>query len=385
MLMPRHVRQETRLDTGLRFLVSRQDLQRTRVTPDPDAPMARPLAEGELRLAVDQFAFTANNITYAAFGESMKYWQFFSGDDGAWGCIPVWGFATVCESRVAGVDIGRRVYGYLPMGSFHVAQAVRVDDRGFIDALPHRVNLPAAYNHYQFCNADPGYRSDREGQQALLRPLFTTSFLLDDFLREQQWFGATQVLLSSASSKTAYGLAFCLRRDPAQAPRVVGLSSPNNLPFAERLATYDTLRAYDGLESLDPAQPTVYVDFAGDSALRRRIHQHFGSQLAYSCAVGGTHWQGLAGSQDLPGPRPTLFFAPAQLKKRLQPAPEGWGRDGFQQRLADAWSAFMVPVCDSAAPWLVVQHRQGLEAVEQVYREQLDGRADAKFGTMLKL
>ena len=45
-----------------------------------------------MRLAIVSFALTANNITYAAFGDAMNYWQFFPvpGDDGAaWGCIPV--------------------------------------------------------------------------------------------------------------------------------------------------------------------------------------------------------------------------------------------------------------------------------------------------------
>ena len=36
--------------------------------------------------------------------------------------------------------------------------------------------------------------------------------------------------------------------------------------------------------------------------------------LRYSCSIGGTHLTQLAGAKDLPGPRATLFFAPAQGK-----------------------------------------------------------------------
>jgi len=95
--------------TGQRFLVARGDLRQCRVVPDPDAPAQRPLAEGQARLRIDRFALTANNITYAAFGEAMKYWQFFPSGDPAWGCIPVWGFAEVLESRAEGVAPGERL------------------------------------------------------------------------------------------------------------------------------------------------------------------------------------------------------------------------------------------------------------------------------------
>ena len=135
----------------------------------------------------------------------------------------------------------------------------------FLDGTEHRRALHTIYNHYARCSADPGYRAEREAEQALLRPLFTTSFLLDDFLREQQWFGATQVLLSSASSKTAFATAFCLaqRRGAPGAPRVVGLTSPGKLGFTQSLGCYDDVLGYDDVPRLDPQVPSVYVDFAG--------------------------------------------------------------------------------------------------------------------------
>ena len=191
-----------------RLLVSRADLRSTRLVPDPDAPEARPLAAGEARLRIDRFALTSNNITYAAFGEAMKYWQFFPTGDAAWGCIPVWGFAEVTESRAEGVAVGERVYGYWPMGRWLVVQPARAGKGGFSDGSPHRQELAAVYNQITRCATDPGYSAAYEAEQALLRPLFITSFLIDDFLADNGFFGATQVLLSSASSKTAYGTAF---------------------------------------------------------------------------------------------------------------------------------------------------------------------------------
>ncbi len=370
--------------TATRFCVSRADLHATRLLPDPDAPATRALAEGELRLQVLSFALTANNITYAAFGDKMKYWQFFPSGAEGWGCIPVWGYAEVVESRCAEVTTGQRVYGYLPMGHYLVVQAARVSQRGFMDASAHRRELASAYNQLVFCAADPAYDPALEGQQAVLRPLFTTSFLIDDFMAENDFFGADQLLLSSASSKTAYGTAFCLARR-AGGPTVHGLTSAGNLDFTRGLGCYGEVLRYEDVKTLDPSLPTVYIDFAGNAGLRRTIHEHFGPALKYSCSVGGSHWEALGGAGGLPGPRPELFFAPAQGKKRAAAPPEGWGTAGLEERLDQAWSAFMQVVNDPAHPWLVIHADRGAEAVSAAYQQLLAGRSDPRAGLMLAL
>jgi hypothetical protein len=370
-----------------RFEVSRQDLHHTRWVDDPDA--ARALAPGEARLKVAQYALTANNITYAAFGEAMKYWQFFPCAEPGWGCVPVWGFATVAESRAEGLAPGERVYGYLPMGTHLVVRPERVRDSGFVDASAHREGLAAVYNQYTLCRNDAAWSPAREGHIALLRPLFITSFLIDDFLAGEGFFGAQQVLLSSASSKTAYGTAhrLALRRGQPGTPRLIGLTSPAKLGFTGGLPCYDQVLAYDALGTLDATVPTVYVDFAGDAALRRAVHGHFGSALQHSAAIGGTHWDQLTSSADarepLPGPRPTLFFAPSQVKRRTGPAPEGWGPAGFAERVAEAWARFLAAVDAPGAAWLIVEHGQGPEAIAAAYQRQMQGRVDAQAGLVL--
>jgi hypothetical protein len=365
------------------FQVNKADLRETKLVESP-LPAIEP---GQVLFAIDSFAFTSNNVTYAAFGDAMKYWQFFPSGDAAWGCIPVWGFAEVAESRAEGVAVGERLYGYWPMGRWLVVLPVKVNAAGFSDGAPHRQELAAVYNQATRCATDPGYSAAHEAEQALLRPLFITSFLIDDFLADNGYFGATQVLLSSASSKTAYGTAFCLarRRGHPGAPRIVGLTSPGNLDFTRALGCYDEVLAYDALPQLDAAVPSAYVDFAGNAALRRRIHEHFDGTLAYSCSVGGTHWDELGSGGGLPGPRPTLFFAPAQIKKRSAPPPEGWGGAVLQQRIAEAWVAFMHRVADPAVPWLRVVDGNGPEAAQAALRSLLDGRVDPRDGLMLRL
>jgi hypothetical protein len=218
----------------------------------------------------------------------------------------------------------------------------------------------------------------------VLKPLFTTAFLIDDFLAGQGFCGATQLLLSSASSKTAYATAFCLS-SRRERPRIVGLTSPSNLAFARSLGCYDTVLTYDEVPGLDGSVRSVYIDFAGSATVRRAVHERFADQLAYSCAVGGTHWTALGGGGRLPGPKPELFFAPAQIRKRRSPPPEGWGADGLNLRLGEAWQRFIDRVDGASPPWVSIRSERGAAAVEAAYRRMLHGKADAREGLMLAL
>jgi hypothetical protein len=363
------------------FIVQRNDLRSTRFVEDDASSV--PLPDGAVRLRIASFALTSNNITYAAFGDAMRYWDFFPTAVEGFGRIPVWGFADVVESRADGVAVGERFYGYYPMSTHVVLQPARVSDSGFFDGAAHRQELHAVYNQYTRCRNDPGYRADREAEIALLKPLFVTSFLIDDLLADNQFFGATTIVLSSASSKTAYGTAFCLalRRGSAQAVKVVGLTSAGNLDYTCGLGCYHEVLSYADIGRLPADVPTVYVDFSGSTEVRAGVHQHFGDALKYSCSVGGTHWDHLGGGKGLPGPRPILFFAPAQIKKRSAE----WGMGGLMQRIATAWLAFMEPVTRADKPWLTVVHGQGAQDLQRTYLDLLDGKVPPQQGHVLSL
>ena len=380
-------------DQGQRLFIARQQLSQAHLGPDPDAPSQRPLEPGQVRLAVEAFALTANNITYAAFGEAMKYWQFFPASPqeaavdahSALGCLPVWGFASVAESLVPGLEPGRRVWGYYPAGTHLVVAPARVSASGFVDGAAHRQELAAVYNQYLFCDADPGWRPELEGLQAVLRPLFLTAFLLDDFLGDNAFFGAEQLLLSSASSKTAISTAYCLaqRRQLPGAPRVVGLTSAAHADFVRSLGCYDAVMTYEQWPALQAQTATVYVDFAGNAELRRQVHTHFADALKFSSSIGGTHWASLGSARDLPGPRPTLFFAPAQVKARSAPPPQGWGPGELQRRMGQAWVQFIAQV--NTGDWVRIVHRPGAQVALQAYGDALAGRTDAREGLMLDM
>ncbi len=353
------------------FLVARDDLHRCRFL-EADAPE---LAAGQALLAVDSFGLTSNNITYAMFGEAMSYWSFFPSPEPGWGRVPVWGFAEVSDSRHDGLEVGTRVFGYLPPSTELLVQPARVDDHGFVDASSHRASLPPAYNGYARVASDPVYDAVHEDAQMLLRPLFFTSYLIDDFLDEAGNFGADAVVLSSASSKTASALAYLLSlRDGID---VIGLTSSRSADFTRALDVYDHVLAYDDLASL-PGGRAVFVDMAGDAEVRAAVHNHYGAELAHSAVVGATHHSKMGAVPDaLPGPRPTFFFAPDRVTKRSA----DWGRDGLEERLAEAWR----PYVRWAEGWLVVIHGEGPEALERAYLDLLDGRIDPVSAHVLTL
>ena len=202
-----------------------------------------------------------------------------------------------------------------------------------------------------------------------------TSFLVDDFIADNDHFGAKTLVVSSASSKTSIALAFqASRRGHA---RVVGLTSPRNAAFVAGLGYYDEVLHYDEVESLPADAPTVFVDMAGNAEVVRALHQHLGDSMRYNCVVGATHWDRGGRSDDLPGAEPKFFFAPAQIVKRSNE----WGPAAFQERLGGDWKQF----CTASDAWLRVQRSVGPDAVQRVFLDTLDGKTEPRDGHVRSL
>jgi hypothetical protein len=352
------------------FLVKRDDLRDCRIA-EGEAPE---IEAGGALLRVDSFGLTANNITYAVMGEEMSYWDFFPAEEG-WGRVPMWGFAEVEASEAEGVEPGTRLYGYLPPSSHLLVMPAGADGRGFVDGSAHRKELPSAYHRYLDSATDPFYRPETEELQMLLRPLFFTSFLIDDQIADEGLQGRGAIVISSASSKTAIAAAFMLAQRPGA--ELIALTSERSVEFVEGLGIYTRTVAYGEIDSLK-REPATYVDVSGDAKVRSAVHLHYGEELNQSMAVGVTHWEDFGdGSEGLPGPAPTLFFAPTRVEKRSK----DWGPAGLEERVAGAWH----PFCEWAGGWLEPVRGEGFEALRAAYLDVLEGETDPRAPHVISL
>ncbi len=360
--------------TATDFVVARNDLQQCKAI-ETRLPDAAALPDEALLVKVTRFAFTANNITYAVLGDQLKYWSLFPAPDG-FGNIPVWGFGEVTASKHASVPVGEVLFGYFPMATHLVIEATDVSKRGLSDGAAHRQGVAPVYNAYRRVTGDPAFAGKQGNFQALVRPLFMLSFLVDDYLAENEFFGAKSVLVSSASSETAFGLAHLLHTQ-RKGIKVIGLTSAPNTAFVESLGCYDEVVTYDRVTSIPSGSPVALVDMAGNSALRENLHRHFGAQMKYSGRIGLTHRSMVPDEPELPGAKPIWFFAPDQIRKRAKE----WGPGGVDTRFGAAWATF-APNLDR---WLKVTESRGPATVKQVYLDTLNGHVPPNQGHILSL
>lgn len=335
-----------------------------------------PLREGAVRLAVESFAVTANNVTYAVVGDGFKYWDFFPAPEGL-GIVPMWGHAQVIESRNGDIAVGERVYGYLPMASHLDVAPGRVTPSGFLDTTDYRQPMSPVYNSYSRLSADPEHDPAHEAERMIFGPLFRTGFLIEYFLRAAEWFDAEQLVVTSASSKTAMGLASATRQSSPQVRRI-GLTSQGNVAFVEASGLYDTVVSYDALESLPVAQ-TVSVDFAGNADLLARVHRHFGESLMHSALVGVTHIEArstFGGGEPLPGIKPALFFAPDHAVAFFK----AHGVEHGGELVAAAWREFLKAVEGTIA----IERHKGLDAARDVFTAMVAGQIDPAIGLVIE-
>jgi hypothetical protein len=327
------------------------------------------LAQDEVLLETDSFGFSANNITYAALGFSMGYWGFFPADEG-YGIVPVWGFATVVASNHADVKAGEKVFGYLPMASHWVIKAGKVAPHGFSDIHENRKSISPVYDQYLRCAVDPGYDASREAWQLNFRPLYMTSFVLDDFVDE--FSHSESLLLSSASSKTALGTAQLLKDQKSHRHanyHVIGLTSASNIDMVKASGCYDRVLSYDDVETLSKDHQYWLLDFAANGALITSLGDALGDKLSKVTLIGATDWK----AEQKPNKKALdaeIFFAPARVKQRQQE----WGHDGFLAKYAKAWQGFAGKVQDT----FFEQEHTGSQQIIALYSDTLNGTADTK-------
>jgi hypothetical protein len=348
--------------------ISKKDLRETRI-----ADVALPaLPDGAVRLKLDLFALTANNITYAAMGEGMLgYWDFFPGPEG-WGRVPVWGFADVVQSNAPAIAEGARYYGYYPISEVFDASPA-VTQAGFVDSAPHRAAKAAIYNHYVATATDPAYDKNYEPEQTLFRPLYGTGWWAADCIHQA---APRTVIFSSASSKTALATAHQLRA--VSGARRIGLTSARNAPYVAETGLYDRVAPYEEAAALRVDGPATFVDFLGRGELTAAVHSGLGATLTRSIIIGATDWADKPGgvappSTPLPGPAPEFFFVPTYAAGRLKE----------DAKLGAAMVRDLRNFYDASRDYVTAQRLRGDGAIQQSWARLAAGEVAPRDGLVL--
>lgn len=333
-------------------------------------PVLEDLRPGEVRLEVEKFGLTANNVSYARFGDGgVPFWNAFPAPP-EFGRVPLWSFVRVTESRNADIPAGGRYFGFVPMASHHTVQA-EVTPRGFVETAPQRAFLHPWYLTFQRV----GEPDELDDARALMRPVFPASFNLANLVERQAALGAKTLIVTSASCKTALGMADELRARNVGIP-AVGVTSPGNEAFVESLGIYDEVVTYDAIESIDVTSPAVLVDFTGSAKWLGVVYQHFAPSLSHGVLIGFTHPNpDDKAPPGLPDPQPEFFFTPVIEDQAIAEA----GADAYYARYHESETRFL----ERMASWLVVQGGQGPADLTDAFRSLLAGDQAPDAGRVL--
>ena len=368
---------------SVEFQVNKQNLLDYRVVETE----AQPLADGEIRLKVDQFAFTANNLTYGAAGDQLGYWQFFpasevvdqSNENKPWGLIPVWAFADAIESNNSAIAVGERLYGYFPPAAFLDILPKDVNTHSLTDGAEHRQTLPPLYNRYRRVLAEPNYDKNTDLARILLAPLHMTSFCICDQLEQNKYYGAEQIIIVSASSKTSIGVAFGLSLGE-KSPSVIGLTSNQNMAFVDGLSYYQQAISYPLLNQDLKDKPSVVIDMAGNTSVKNDLRRTLGDKLIHYINVGLTHWDDFDSSGSNHSSKhgsEEMFFAPSYILQRLQEL----GSAELDRRSTH----FVAAAAEATFGWMNVDQKQGLNSLSDVYPSFCNGTISPDKGLVIKM
>ncbi|KAF9467836.1 hypothetical protein BDZ94DRAFT_1376575 [Collybia nuda] len=271
------------------------------------SPKPKDCPPNHVLIKVDRFGFSANNITYQALGEHphFRYFEFNPAPENgsvspkSHGLIPVWGFGTIVTSTHPKINEGERVYGYFAPTRYLLVPVSPsdVNKHAFYVPRPHLPPDRRPYNQILRCATDPHYTPTptAEDLTMLYRPLFWTSYWCEDWLFSTGYRGGvSSFLISSASSKTAFCLAYLIQKRIARGDvnahtTVIGLTSTKNLAFTKGLGLYHEVYEYDTFSSAPLLQGQdkrwIYVDVAGNEGLNQQITSHLSSPYTGSLAA----------------------------------------------------------------------------------------------------
>ncbi|MFK7921043.1 MAG: DUF2855 family protein [Bacteroidia bacterium] len=337
-------------------------------------PELEDLANGEVRLAIDKYALTTNNITYAVSGYKLKYWNFFPTEE-PYGIIPVWGYGTVVATEHPEVKVGERYYGYFPMSRYCTVIPHKLKAFGFSDSASHRQEMAPVYNQYLRVEAESAQDPAIENYTPIIKPLFATSFLIYQFLKRQDFLEAEQIIITSASSKTSLALAFNLRKhSTADGKKIIGLTSSRNAAFVEKTGYYDAVLSYEDYQTI-ANEKTVIVDMSGNHSLIQNLSNFLGEKIMHIALVGLTDWKAAGRFSTIP--KTEFFFAPNHFKTFYQEH----GAEQANQMLNEALIGFI----NDMKSLTELEFITDIEQLSKLYLEMVDGKVNPKKGYVVNL
>jgi Protein of unknown function (DUF2855) len=328
------------------------------------SPCVQAPSEG-IVVELQRFALTSNNFTYAKAGDSLKFWDFFLAPPGR-GRMPVWGVGRVVASRSELIGEGEQIYGFFPISTYVALSPQARGSGAFVDVAAHRAPLPQTYNEYRRVSVN-----GMDDAFLVLRPLYSLGFFLAAYLKEQGYFGARQVLIASASSKTAATLAHEIGDDV----ETTGLTSGRNVASVAAAGFFNNVVAYSQVNSALEIRPSLLLDLSGDEDVAKAVRDRLGGALIKTLLAGATRAAKPSWPQRESRSDTELFFAPDHIL-RLR---EKWGAALLRDRLTLGLSNFIHRI----KPWLNFQVLPGRREIQRTYGAVAEGSKAADVATIL--
>jgi hypothetical protein len=287
--------------------------------------------------------------------------------------VPVWGFANVISSKNENVSEGEKFYGYFPMSKYLKVIPKKVNTHGFIDDSNHRRKLPSVYNHYLKISNNT---DESVEYHPLIKPLFLTSFLNYFFLKDEKFFECDQIILTSASSKTALSLAFLLSKNKLEdKKKIIGITSDKNIKFLSKIKFYDTVLSYDNAEEKLNTSKSIIVDFAGNSDYLKKLSDYLADSLKYVSLIGLADWSSKTNFKSIPNSK--FFFAPNHFEKRYRTM----GVKKTTLLAEDLLKEFIMQIKHD----IKLKYFNDPKELHELYLKSLKGKIDPSKGYMVQL
>jgi hypothetical protein len=347
------------------FLVDQNDATKFKIHSAQNRSIVCSLDNRAL-IRIERLAFSANNILYITMGHENRYWDLFPGKK-PFGSPPAWGIGTVIDSQSPHLAIGERLFGFFPIASHCVLEPETLGTKHIVDLAPRRQSLAAAYNRYTRID-DDHYDGSVGDWRLVLRPLALVGLLASHVLMDNAFFGADELYVTSASSKTGIGVG-CLSKAINPEIQVVGLTSMERVEYVQSLSVYDQVISYSETSSIQ-ARASVLFDLTGNQSLVADLHRCLGHSLLKSWAAGRSHWSSSEGEAE--GVETERFFSPKIMMQYISK----WGGHKFEEHFASAIDKLRSVL----EPHTCIEGINERAQLENVYRSFLENRIDVKNG-----